>query len=138
MQFLRERLRVRMHPVAVAWGDKLNKRDKGGHFPTGRRTALHRTSHSVARDGVFEVDGCHRTAPNLCDDCLESMWKGEDGGGMPSRLSEYAGWYSQVAALVHVLRRESSTRGWGGGGLSTHGVGVKGGGFQKLRELGSP
>ena len=56
--------------------------------------------------------------------------------GVPSRLSEYAGWYCRVYVRVHLLRRESSTRGWVGQ-LSTHWVGGEGDGFKKLWEVGN-
>ena len=53
------------------------------------------------------------------------------GGGLPSRLSEYAGWYFWVYVLVHRLRRESSTRGWLWVGCPSIGLGVKGAGSKK-------
>ena len=49
---------------------------------------------------------------------------------MPSRLREYAGWCFQGYVLVHVLRRESSTRGWVAW-LPPHWVGAEGGGFEE-------
>ena len=48
-------------------------------------------------------------------------------GCVPSGLSEYAGWYFRVYVRVHLLRRESPTR---GGWLSTHWVGDEGGRFK--------
>ena len=53
-------------------------------------------------------------------------------GGVPHRLSEYAAWYFQVYAHVHLLRRASSTRGCG---LVVRplGWGVKGAGSKRAR-----
>ena len=58
-------------------------------------------------------------------------------GSVPSKLSEFAGWYFRVYVRVHLLRRECSTRG-SVGWLSAHWIGGEGGGFKKLREVGSP
>ena len=69
---------------------------------------------------------CHPFVKEYGRPCPPLLFPGE-GGGEPKRRNGYVGWYFRVYVRVRLLRRESSTRGWGGG-LSRHQVGGGGGG----------
>ena len=85
-------------------------------------------------DFTYPIPGCNPN-PNPNPNPKELRF-GRQGGGGSQKLREDNGWYLWV--YVHLLSRESSTRGWEVGcprvGLGLEGAGSK----KKKRELGSP
>ena len=90
-------------PATCHWGTIWVYR--GEHPSLTHNFKRHRPSHCVPDTAMVRGCGWFRGSSSA-----------GGGGGVPSRLREYAGWYFRVYVRVHLSRGEPSAWGWRGGG----------------------